>query len=59
MTTSKDRRQRQYSKIWIYPTLMILSDVEWQAVELSLKVSAIAVIASLPFGIFRPAAGAL
>ncbi len=31
---------------------MILSDVEWQAVELSLKVSAIAVIASLPFGIF-------
>ncbi|MEQ4531399.1 MAG: molybdate ABC transporter permease subunit [Mixta sp.] len=31
---------------------MILSDVEWQAVELSLKVSAIAVIASLPLGIF-------
>ena len=31
---------------------MILSDVEWQAVELSLKVSAIDVIASLPLGIF-------
>lgn len=31
---------------------MILSDVEWQAVELSLKVSAIAVLASLPVGIF-------
>ena len=31
---------------------MILSDVEWQAVELSLKVSAIAVFASLPVGIF-------
>ncbi|ARJ40698.1 molybdate ABC transporter permease [Pantoea alhagi] len=30
---------------------MILSDVEWQAVELSLKVSAIAVLFSLPFGI--------
>lgn len=31
---------------------MILSDVEWQAVELSLKVSAIAVLFSLPVGIF-------
>ena len=31
---------------------MILSDVEWQAVELSLKVSLIAVAASLPVGIF-------
>lgn len=31
---------------------MILSDVEWQAVELSLKVSAVAVLFSLPFGIF-------
>lgn len=30
---------------------MILSDVEWQAVELSLKVSAVAVICSLPLGI--------
>ena len=30
---------------------MILSDLEWQAVELSLKVSAIAVIFSLPLGV--------
>ncbi len=30
---------------------MILSDVEWQAVELSLKVSTLAVLCSLPFGI--------
>ena len=31
---------------------MILSDPEWQAVMLSLKVSSIAVLFSLPFGIF-------
>ncbi|MBP2170415.1 molybdate transport system permease protein [Erwinia toletana] len=30
---------------------MILSDLEWQAVELSLKVSTVAVICSLPLGI--------
>ncbi|MFC3395000.1 molybdate ABC transporter permease subunit [Brenneria rubrifaciens] len=30
---------------------MMLSDYEWQAVELSLKVSIVAVICSLPFGI--------
>lgn len=30
---------------------MILSDVEWQAVLLSLQVSGIAVLCSLPFGI--------
>lgn len=30
---------------------MILSDVEWQAVMLSLQVSGIAVLCSLPFGI--------
>lgn len=30
---------------------MILSDPEWQAVMLSLKVSSIAVLFSLPFGI--------
>ena len=31
---------------------MILSDPEWQAVLLSLKVSSLAVVCSLPFGIF-------
>ncbi|STR72199.1 Molybdenum transport system permease ModB [Raoultella ornithinolytica] len=31
---------------------MILSDPEWQAVLLSLKVSSLAVVLSLPFGIF-------
>ncbi|VFS85906.1 Molybdenum transport system permease protein modB [Kluyvera cryocrescens] len=31
---------------------MILSDPEWQAVLLSLKVSSLAVVFSLPFGIF-------
>ena len=30
---------------------MILSEYEWQAVELSLKVSGLAVVCSLPFGI--------
>nr|WP_154325179.1 molybdate ABC transporter permease subunit [Pantoea sp. 201603H] len=30
---------------------MMLSDLEWQALELSLKVSTVAVICSLPFGI--------
>lgn len=30
---------------------MMLSDYEWQAVELSLKVSVVAVACSLPFGI--------
>ncbi|PWC13695.1 molybdate ABC transporter permease subunit [Brenneria roseae subsp. americana] len=30
---------------------MMLSDYEWQAVELSLKVSVVAVVCSLPFGI--------
>jgi molybdate transport system permease protein len=33
---------------------MILSDPEWQAVLLSLKVSSLAVVLSLPFGIFSP-----
>lgn len=36
---------------------MILSDPEWQAVLLSLKVSSLAVVFSLPFGIFFLAAG--
>jgi len=31
---------------------MILTDPEWQAVLLSLKVSSLAVLFSLPFGIF-------
>ena len=31
---------------------MILTDPEWQAVILSLKVSSLAVLFSLPFGIF-------
>ena len=31
---------------------MFLSDPEWQAVLLSLKVSSLAVVVSLPFGIF-------
>ena len=31
---------------------MFLSDPEWQAVLLSLKVSSLAVVLSLPFGIF-------
>lgn len=31
---------------------MILTDPEWQAVILSLKVSSLAVVISLPFGIF-------
>ena len=31
---------------------MILSDPEWQAVLLSLKVSSLVVVLSLPFGIF-------
>ncbi len=31
---------------------MILTDPEWQAVLLSLKVSSLAVVISLPFGIF-------
>ena len=31
---------------------MILTDPEWQAVLLSLKVSSLAVVFSLPFGIF-------
>lgn len=33
---------------------MILTDPEWQAVLLSLKVSSLAVLFSLPFGIFLP-----
>lgn len=33
---------------------MILTDPEWQAVLLSLKVSSLAVLFSLPFGIFCP-----
>lgn len=37
---------------------MFLSDPEWQAVLLSLKVSSLAVVLSLPFGIFFSAAGA-
>ncbi len=36
---------------------MFLSEPEWQAVLLSLKVSSLAVALSLPFGIFFPAAG--
>jgi molybdate transport system permease protein len=36
---------------------MFLSDPEWQAVLLSLKVSSLAVVLSLPFGIFFLAAG--
>ena len=32
---------------------MILTDPEWQAVLLSLKVSSLAVLLSLPFGIYR------
>jgi molybdate transport system permease protein len=37
---------------------MILSDPEWQAVLLSLKVSSLAVVLSLPLGFFLLAAGA-
>lgn len=36
---------------------MFLSEPEWQAVLLSLKVSSLAVALSLPFGIFFLAAG--
>ncbi len=38
---------------------MILTDPEWQAVLLSLKVSSLAVLFSLPFGIFCLVTGAL
>lgn len=38
---------------------MILTDPEWQAVLLSLKVSSPAVLFSLPFGIFLLVTGAL
>lgn len=38
---------------------MILTDPEWQAVLLSLKVSSTAVLFSLPFGIFCPVTGTL
>lgn len=38
---------------------MILTDPEWQAVLLSLKVSSTAVLFSLPFGIFLLVTGTL
>lgn len=38
---------------------MILTDPEWQAVLLSLKVSSLAVLFSLPFGIFCLVTGTL
>lgn len=38
---------------------MILTDPEWQAVLLSLKVSSPAVLFSLPFGIFCTVTGAM
>lgn len=38
---------------------MILTDPEWQAVLLSLKVSSTAVLFSLPFGIFLLVTGAM
>lgn len=36
----------------IYYTLMIMTNSEWQAIVLSLKVSSLVVICNLPFGIF-------